>query len=251
MPDTRLDARFADNPMVQGPPHIRGYLGVPLVVPPGQALGTLCAMDVQPRAHDAATVETMASLARTVVTTLELRCAMHRVQELALTDSLTGLPNRAAFLDALSRAIGRQRRDGQSFSLLYLDLDGFKALNDRAGHAEGDRALVEVGQVLRGVARRQDVSARLGGDEFALLLVEQDGAAAARVSERARAAIARAMEGRGVSASVGGVVFHEPPADASAALRAVDAMMYAAKGAGGNRVSLHAQGQARAALRAG
>lgn len=250
VPDTRADARFADNPLVHGPPGLRAYLGVPLVTPAGEALGALSVLDVQPRSHDPATVETIQALARIAVTTLELHRAMRRVKELALTDALTGLPNRIAFLEALSRAIARQRRDGAPFSVLYLDLDGFKSVNDRAGHAAGDAALAALGRLLRGTARRQDLPARLGGDEFALLLAERDGKGAARVGQRVCLAIAGAMAGQGVTASVGGVVFHEPPADENAALAAVDAMMFSAKREGGNGLRWRESGRPHL-LRAG
>jgi len=247
VPDATRDARFSDNPLVLGAPDIRAYLGVPLVTMEGHALGTLCILDRTPRVHDEATIETIRSLARTVVTALELRRAMQRVQTLALTDSLTGLPNRPAFLDVLSRAIARQQRDDLPFSLLYLDLDGFKALNDSQGHAAGDRALVEVASVLRGAVRRHDLPARLGGDEFGLLLAGGDGAEAAVVGDRLRRAISRRMGERGwpVTATIGGVAFHTPPDDEGAALVAADSMMYVAKRAGRDRVFCREHGVRR------
>jgi diguanylate cyclase (GGDEF)-like protein len=249
VPDATLDVRFSDNPLVLGAPDIRAYLGVPLVTMDGHALGTLCIIDRTPREHDDATIETISSLARTVVTALELRRAMQRVQTLALTDSLTSLPNRPAFLDALSRAIARQQRDDLTFSLLYLDLDGFKALNDSQGHAAGDRALVEVASVLRESVRRHDLPARLGGDEFGLLLVGGDGAEATVAGQRVRRAIARRMAERGwpVTATIGGVAFHSPPEDEGAALVAADSMMYAAKQQGRDRVFCRDHGVRRPA----
>lgn len=247
VPDATRDARFADSPLVLGAPDIRAYLGVPLVTMEGHALGTLCIIDRAPRLHDEATLETVRSLARTVVTALELRRAMQRVQTLALTDSLTSLPNRPAFLDALSRAIARQQRDDLPFSLLYLDLDGFKALNDSHGHAAGDRALIEVASVLRNSVRRHDLTARLGGDEFGLLLAGGDGAEATVAGERLRRAISRRMGelGWSVTATIGGVAFHSPPEDEGSALVAADGMMYAAKREGRDRVFCREHGVPR------
>jgi diguanylate cyclase (GGDEF)-like protein/PAS domain S-box-containing protein len=91
------------------------------------------------------------------------------LERMAYTDQLTGLPNRAAFFASLSRWIGEFGADGHT-SLMVLDLDGFKAVNDTAGHEAGDQLLVEVGRRLRRVVRDEDVVARLGGDEFALLV---------------------------------------------------------------------------------
>ena len=238
--DALEDVRFADNPLVLGAPGIRAYLGVPLVTPEGHPLGTLCVIDTTPRDHDAAAVSTMQTLARTVVTTFEMRRAMSRMRSMALTDPLTGLPNRTAFLEALSRAISTHRRGGPGFSLLFVDLDGFKALNDTLGHAEGDRALAEVAAVLRGNLRRGDMPARLAGDEFAALLFGGNGQEVGSAAERLRIALAQAMEGRGwaVTASIGGITFHAPPRDESEALSAADQLMYLAKRAGRNRVMM-------------
>ncbi len=129
VPDATQDARFADNPLVMGAPDIRFYAGMPLVNPEGYALGALCVIDYKPRAIGVETLDTLTGLAQAVTTTLELRRAIRQVRSIALTDSLTSLPNRAAFLDALGRAIARQRRDGQPFSLLYIDLDQFKQVS--------------------------------------------------------------------------------------------------------------------------
>ncbi|HEV7455448.1 MAG TPA: sensor domain-containing diguanylate cyclase [Roseococcus sp.] len=231
--DATKDPRIADNPHVTGPPHLRAYLGIPLVNSEGHALGALCVLDEVVREHDANMVATMQSLARTVVTTLELRRVMRQVHNLALTDALTGLANRPALMDALGRAIGQ----GAPFALLCLDLDGFKGLNDSQGHAVGDLALTEVAQELRLACGTGDVAARLGGDEFALLLAAGEAEATA---ERVRAGIGRrmAVQGWAVTASIGGATFHAPPEDAAAALAQADALLYEAKRGGRNRAVL-------------
>lgn len=236
--DATKDARFADSALVTGAPDIRFYAGIPLVNPDGYALGTLCIIDRKPREIDAEVLDTLAGLAQAVTTTLELRRAIRQVRSIALTDSLTGLPNRAAFLDALGQAIARQQRDGLPFSLLYIDLDRFKQVNDRFGHSTGDHVLAAVADALRSCMRRQDTVARIGGDEFGAVLVGGDGSEAALGSERVRSAVQRRMNegGWGVTASVGAAAFLVPPADENAALAAADALMYAAKAAGKNRV---------------
>jgi diguanylate cyclase (GGDEF)-like protein len=240
VPDATQDPRFADNPYVAGAPGIRFYAGFPLVSPEGAALGTLCVFDLAPRDLSAAQRSGLEKLAETTMTTLELRRAMIHIRRLALADPLTGLPNRTALLDALERAIARQRRHGGTFALLYFDLDNFKQVNDRHGHAVGDACLREMAAALTANVRREDVAARLGGDEFALLAVEPDQHIE-RLAERIRGEILRGMQAHSwpVSASIGAVVFMVPPASTDAVLSAADAAMYAAKNAGKNRVVVH------------
>lgn len=235
IPDTTLDPRLSDNPYVTGPPQLRTYIGVPLVNGEGFALGTLCVMGGEPRTPDQNMVATIQSLARTVVTTLELRRVMRQVHNLALTDALTGLANRPAMMDGIGRAIMRQHQTGEGFALLCLDLDGFKGLNDSRGHAVGDLALTEVAQELRLAASREELAARFGGDEFAVLV---GAAGAEEAAERIRAGIARRMAAQGwaVTASVGGILFRSTPSDAAEALELADAELYAAKRGGRNRV---------------
>jgi diguanylate cyclase (GGDEF)-like protein len=234
--DATRDPRFSDNPLVTGPPGLRAYAGMPLVNPEGYRLGTLCVLDRAPGELSGVQRQHLAGLARTVVTTLELHRAMRRVRRLALTDGLTGLANRPGMMDALQRAIARQRRQDVGFTLVYLDLDGFKAVNDRHGHAAGDAVLREVAAVLQELVRRDDLPARLGGDEFAVLMENAQRAGGAEAAERLRAGLAGRLAATGVTASVGAVQFLEPPPDADAALSRADTLMYLAKQAGKDRV---------------
>jgi diguanylate cyclase (GGDEF)-like protein len=167
----------------------------------------------------------------------ELTLAMNALHVLARVDQLTELPNRAAMIEVIERRIARQKRDAGSFSLLYLDLDGFKRLNDRHGHAAGDAALREVASILKQSLRKDDVAGRLGGDEF-LVAVAGDEARAAATAERLRCELEARMRagGSGVTASIGVATFPLPPESADAALAAADALMYAAKMAGGDRL---------------
>jgi GAF domain-containing protein len=126
VPDTTADPRFADNPLVTGAPDIRAYLGVPLVNHEGHALGTLCVIDRKPKPHDARAVTTVQTLARAVTASLELRRALLSVQEMALTDPLTTLPNRRAVAAALAEAM----KAGVPVAVVAIDLDHFKEAND-------------------------------------------------------------------------------------------------------------------------
>ena len=112
-----------------------------------------------------------------------------QLEQLALTDALTGLATRRHFLAGAEREVRRARR-GHALSLLMLDVDHFKAINDRHGHAAGDRVLVELGRTLRATMREVDLAGRLGGEEFAVLLPDTDEAAAVAVAERLREALA-------------------------------------------------------------
>ncbi|WP_419898174.1 GGDEF domain-containing protein [Roseomonas sp. USHLN139] len=239
VPDARADERFADNPLVSGPPNVTFYAGVPLVNPQGAALGALCVVDTAPRDISESQRAVLRQLAQTVMTTLELRRAMNRIRTLSLTDTLTGLANRAALLDGLDRAIAVQRRAGTPFALVYLDLDGFKKVNDLEGHAAGDAVLRGVAQVLSARQREGDLAARPGGDEFALLLAGATPELSLALATELAAAIAGspAARARGVTASVGVVSFVTPPSDLDHALAAADELMYEAKLAGKNRVA--------------
>ena len=237
VPDSLEDPRFADTPLVRDDPKIRFYAGMPLVNPEGAVLGTLCIIDRKPRQITEAERTNLSRLAHSVVTTLELRRAMNRIRDLALIDILTGVPNRAALVQAIDKSIARQGRQEAPFALMYLDLDGFKAINDVHGHGEGDAALREVASILTETLRVDDTVARLGGDEFAALLAHP-GAEAETVAERVRSSLESRMSARGwpVTASIGVKRFLSPPANANTALAAADGLMYAAKAAGKNRV---------------
>jgi two-component system cell cycle response regulator len=169
-------------------------------------------------------------------------CALYEdAQRMATTDALTGLLNRRAFLDAVERERARSDRHVLPFSLLLLDLDHFKAVNDTNGHAAGDAVLKGVANVLTRVARKSDVVARWGGEEFVVAL-PQTGEAGARVAgERVRRGIAEATyalpsgEALRMTASVG-VSSAESPWALESIVGAADAAMYSAKSRGRNRV---------------
>ncbi|MBP0447077.1 sensor domain-containing diguanylate cyclase [Roseomonas sp. SSH11] len=236
--DAERDPRFSDNPLVLGEAGIRFYAGVPLVNPQGHALGTLCIADRQARVLEEDQREALLRLAETVSTALELRRAMNQARLLAMTDGLTGIGNRPFLLDSLDRALGRLRRHGESFALLYVDLDGFKRVNDVQGHLIGDHVLREVAATLRACLRAEDVAARIGGDEFAILLSGPD-LHADLAAERIRGEVKARMDEKRwpVTVSVGAVTFHECPDDLEEAMAAADELMYEAKFAGKNCVS--------------
>jgi diguanylate cyclase (GGDEF)-like protein len=150
----------------------------------------------------------------------------------ALHDPLTGLPNRALFADRLRLALSRLGRTQTRLAVLFLDLDGFKAINDSLGHGAGDQFLVEVAQRLRGVLRGGDTAARLGGDEFVILCEDVAGASEARMIA------ARVVDELPGSVSVGIALATDGTEDPTALVRAADAAMYAVKRSGGGGLDL-------------
>ncbi|MEA2168828.1 MAG: hypothetical protein QOF76_2128 [Solirubrobacteraceae bacterium] len=159
-----------------------------------------------------------------------------RLQHLASHDDLTGLWNRRRFSEAVREDLARVRRHGQDAALLLIDLDGFKGVNDRFGHAAGDRLLVVVADAIRGRLRASDHAGRLGGDEFAVLLHGVGADDADRVADEFRTAIeATKIHFGGVevsaSTSVGAAAVGPDTADEEALLARADAAMYAEKAA--------------------
>jgi len=172
-----------------------------------------------------------------------LRDANGRLETLATTDVLTGLPNRALFGDRLDQALAVGRREEQGVSLLFIDLDRFKNVNDSLGHHCGDEVLVEVADRLRGSLRAGDTVARLGGDEFALLLFgasspEHAVTAAERVLAALRPSIAVGGVEFFVSASIGVALWPEDCSSRAELLQHADVAMYRAKAAGGDRFEM-------------
>lgn len=163
-----------------------------------------------------------------------LRSAQRRLAELAITDDLTGLPNRRALRDRLELLVSEAQR-GRRFSVAIADIDYFKRINDTHGHAVGDEVLVAVAAALRGGVRRSDLVARVGGEEFCIVQSDVDPAMAEMLTERLRAAVAAIGVPVAVTASFG--VCHSSLASASdAILAAADAALYRAKAGGRNRV---------------
>lgn len=167
IPNALEDERFRDNPLVLSDPHIRFYAGSPLKALNGLKVGTLCIIDREPRELDGDELQLLQDLARMV----EQEIA---VTQLATLDDLTGISNRRGFKILAKHALAICRRQKASAALLMFDLNNFRAVNDRFGYAEGDRALLAFAGLLRESFRASDVIARTGGDEFAVLLVDTD-----------------------------------------------------------------------------
>jgi diguanylate cyclase (GGDEF)-like protein len=178
----------------------------------------------------------------------ELRRRLLVERSLSREDPLTSLPNVRAFHEQAELLFAVARRSGAPVTVAYIDLDGFKGINDRLGHQQGDRVLSAAAALLRRHTRASDVVARLGGDEFGIILPDTDPEAARRSLERLRDMIATSMRQHDwpITTSVGAVAFVQPPGSVADAVRRADTLMYRAKRAGKNQVHLEMVPSSRA-----
>ncbi|MCO5119375.1 MAG: EAL domain-containing protein [Burkholderiaceae bacterium] len=180
----------------------------------------------------------------TFIDVSERHRAQAHIEHLAYHDELTGLPNRACFRERVDRAVERARGSGDRFAVLFIDLDGFKVINDSLGHDVGDKVLIEIAARLSEVHRDEDMLSRFGGDEF-LVLVDRVGgrADAAAVAHKMLEAIERPLQIGSMSAqlsgSVGVAMFPDDGADTGELLRNADAAMYARKANGRHGVHFY------------
>lgn len=167
-----------------------------------------------------------------------------QLEHIAHFDALTGIPNRLLLADRLQQALAHSKRDGSILAVCYLDLDGFKFVNDTMGHEAGDKVLIEVTKRIKSSIREDDTVARLGGDEFAVLLLGLHAAEECSASlNRLLEAISQPIEIRNklfeVSASIGVATYPSDDHDADTLLRHADQAMYTAKQSGKNRYYLY------------
>jgi diguanylate cyclase (GGDEF)-like protein/PAS domain S-box-containing protein len=220
----------------------------PVSAPNGEVVGVASiAVDATRQKESEARLEELLAFEQSV--RLEIEVSRQDLAVQASTDPLTGLANRAAVTHDLELALARAERSSLAVGVLYLDLDGFKGVNDTLGHAAGDMLLRAVANRLRAVARKTDVVARLGGDEFLVLLADLPGAAsaadvvrsvAARIVDEVSEPVAVAGDEARVSASVGISLYPWDAADAQSLIANADAAMYASKRTGRGLVQFFA-----------
>lgn len=220
----------------------RFYAGAPLVLDGRWTIGTLCILGKTPGRPQGFTTEALRDLAALSLDLIEFRRRNSELQLLSHCDKLTGLGNRRLFDEEIERACRRAKRTGTPASLILVDIDHFKQLNDSSGHLAGDAALVRVATALRDTARRpDDVVARVGGEEFALILGGTDLAAARAQAETIRCR----LEAEGIAHPAGpggmltaslGVASTQSAETPDRLFASADRALYAAKAGGRNLV---------------
>jgi diguanylate cyclase (GGDEF)-like protein len=216
-----------------------------------RTIGALIGLDPEPSksapALGPSVVLTLRTLLEPGAIALDNAMALQKAEALSVTDDLTHLYN-ARFLNlVLRREAKRASRNGRPLSMLFIDLDGFKRVNDTHGHLSGSKALVEAAAVIRGCARETDVVARFGGDEFSLILPDTGREGAVSVAERIRDRIRafKFLAGDGLdmhlTASIGVATLPDVAGSAEELLRAADQAMYRVKAAGKDGIHIAAE----------
>lgn len=177
--DALLDERFANNPLVLGPPHVRFYAGCPLTTQRGYNLGTLCVIDTQPRSFSPQEQERLSAFTALLMREFEWR---HQSR----LCPLTGLHRRDSFFDLAEKEFQRAQEQGWPLALLSFDLDNFRQINMRWGHAAGDQVLIDLVALCQRMLDEDDLMARIYDEEFSILIVGKDDSAALALAELVR-----------------------------------------------------------------
>ena len=223
-------------------PGVRSSLSLPLRYR-DNLLGILSLESFREHSFSQQDVLTLQSLADQLALALHNARAYQSALDQAITDGLTGLKTHRYFMEALEGEWRRSARTRRGFSVIMMDLDGFKRVNDRGGHLEGDKVLAAVATLLDARSRQSNVVARYGGDEFALLMPETSAEQAEILAERLRAALEadHFLHAHGVTASFGIATYPDHGPTQAEILRVADSGMYLAKHHSGNCVKLAAQ----------
>lgn len=227
--DTLSDARFRHYPASTDSFGLRSYLGVPLLTPDGDKLGVLCVFGTEARQFTVTDIHVVMNFAKIVMSQFELRLT-------ARLDGLTGLLTQRAFGARLERvAMGKA---SEPATLILIDLDRFKAINDEFGHPVGDLVLKSISAVMSSTVRKTDSIGRVGGDEFAILLKGCKLSEARRLADRLRTALAevelKAIGNRTQTASMG-IAEYDQNETAGSWYKRADRALYAAKRSGRDR----------------
>lgn len=265
VPDATKDARFSGSPLVLDDPNIRFYAGMPIVSPEGFHVGTMCVLDKKPRELTEEKQVALRVLARQVAAQFQMRRQLLELkearakqtkteqrlresqtrlkeanallQEMVTTDALTGVKNRRAFDEGLQQAWKMSARTKSPLSLLMVDVDHFKRVNDTLGHEAGDDVLRLVAQTLQFMTRSTDMVARYGGEEFVVVLPGTEAEAAVSFAEQLRLNIANlSWRGHALTVSIGVDCSQGNGKTECQLVARADAALYRAKNSGRNQV---------------
>lgn len=239
--DASRDPRFEQHPWVVGAPHIRFYAGAPIVSPSRHVLGAVSVLDFVRRKLTDEQREALQFLAAQVMAQLELGA-------LAPCDPLTGLHNRRYLIDALARELSRTVRRRSRLGVIALDIDRFKSINDTHGRDAGDWVLRELGALLAGSVRKEDIACRVGGEEFLLVMPDAAPDVVAARAETLRRKI-EALEFRSspdlayrITVSIGVAAYPEHGRTPEELLSEAEHAVGLAKGGAGNQVVVAPRG---------
>ncbi|MFJ1466796.1 putative bifunctional diguanylate cyclase/phosphodiesterase [Massilia orientalis] len=269
VPDATQDARFADNPMVVNPPHVRFYAGVQLYSIDRMPLGTLCVLDRVPRTLNEEELDILRDLARmteqlihfrqlaTAAQSLhshvyvdnanpDLAAAAGQVEFLLTHDMLTGLANRQVLVRTIGQNLDKWKSDGLHTLVATINIDKFKRLNELLGHHEGDKALVAITWSLQNLLRPGDMLARAGSDEFVVLLpgLGDDSVARDRLRQLLQAATREFKTPGGaipLTCSIGYAIFPEDGTDGDLLLNNATMAVRRAKALGGGQIQRYSE----------
>lgn len=223
---------------------MRSFFAVPILAD-DRTIGTVCGASQRVIELSDDVMHMMRLVAEAIATQLRLeqlaqaqRLRAERAEQQALTDPLTGLPNRRAFSARWEEELARSGRQHHGIALLLVDVDEFKKVNDENGHDVGDRVLIAVADAMRAVARTEDVLARLGGDEFAMVLSYVDADGAAIVAARLRTAFAALADDLGVACTLTVGIGTSDVAPRRELFVAADRSLYRGKSSGRDRIDV-------------
>lgn len=247
IPDLTEHPDFSLMPYVQEGPKLRSYAGAPIELEPGLIVGAFCVVDTAPRNFSAAEIDNLQRFAVLATALLRLQqanftmsLAERELRNAAMTDPLTGFYNRKALDVVVDLQLAVALNENETFGALYLDMDGFKSINDTFGHSVGDCVLAAAADRIRAVTGSEDIIVRMGGDEFAIFVPRPEGSETLRVlADRLLCAFREPfeVEGRQVVSrlSIGGAIAPQAGADCATLLSNVDSALYQAKKAGRDR----------------
>ena len=249
VPNALDDKRFADNPFVVGSPGIRFYAGIPLEVQDGIRIGSLCAVDNEPREMDEEQIEILKDLSEMVKSELaavrltsahmELIAELESAERAAAIDPLTKLWNRGGAEKLLDKEYHAAKRNNTSLTLALIDIDHFKQVNDQHGHDVGDEVLRAFARTVSSAMRRSDSFCRWGGEEFLLVMPDCDAEHAGKAIDRILKAVRANREPVPITASVGAfTLLPQGSGTVAQALKLADMALYEAKQGGRDQLRL-------------